>query len=221
MTSRPFLPSRRRLPSPHRSDPQVAAPVGRKLKCIVARSEAGAWRRQFRRVFGSNGSCDYPTRKFRRRTGSQLSDIAYQRQWLPNRSLTPAGRVIWLLLIGGMAVLIATAFAIAGVWWVLPFAGAEVALLVWAFRRIAAGDADFEKLEVRSGAWSYRAHRDGEDVAACGATCWLAVDEQEIHGRLVVRLRYAGRQYLVGSFLPEDQRAGLARELAGVIRETR
>lgn len=153
--------------------------------------------------------------------GCGLSNVAFQRQWLPNRSLSPAGRVLWLLLLGGMVAVIAAAFAVAGVWWVLPFAGIEIVLLVWAFSRIAAGDSDFERIDVHRGSWSYSSRRQGKVVSASGATCWLSLDGKRIHGRLVVGLRYAGRRYEVGSFLPEDQRAGLMRELASVIRQSR
>ncbi|MDX2219773.1 MAG: DUF2244 domain-containing protein [Burkholderiales bacterium] len=158
---------------------------------------------------------------FGSRSRWRLADVPYQRRWFPNRSLNPAGRSIWLGMLGGIALIVAGAFALAGVWWVLPFAGLEIVGLVWAFKRIADGDSDFEALEFRSGAWTYRARRLGRDVAASGATCWLKVEQQRIDGRLVVGLRYAGRRYEVGTFLPEDQREGLVRELAGVIRDHR
>lgn len=114
--------------------------------------------------------------------------------------------------------LVALGFAVAGVWWVLPFAGIEVAILVYAFHHVAVGDSDFEYLEVREGSWSFEARRQGEATVAAGSTSWLRVEECRVRGRLVVGLRYAGRQYEVGSYLPEDQRASLARELVGVIR---
>jgi uncharacterized membrane protein len=124
-------------------------------------------------------------------------------------------------MMGGIASVIAVAFAVAGVWWVLPFAGLEVGLLVWAFGRIALGDSDFESLELRGEGWIYQASRSGKGTSARGALSWLRVEAHRVRGRLVVGLCYAGRQYEVGSFLPEDQRAGLARELAGVIRHAR
>ncbi len=147
-----------------------------------------------------------------------MSDVAFHRRWLPNRSLSPAGRLMWLLLMGSGTLLIGCAFAAVGVWWVLPFAGIEIVLLVYAFNRISAGDSDFECLDMRDGCWSYQSKRRGELITVGGAISWLRVEEHKIGGRLVVGLRYAGRQYEVGSFLPEDQRAGLARELVGVIR---
>jgi uncharacterized membrane protein len=121
-------------------------------------------------------------------------------------------------LLCGVVGLIATVLALAGAWLILPFAGLEVALLVWAFRQIALRDQDFEQVRVDDGLWTYEARKGGRSLTGSGALAWLQVDEDRIAGRLVVGLRYAGRRFEVGSYLPEDQRAGLARELAGVIR---
>ncbi|MBL8516286.1 MAG: DUF2244 domain-containing protein [Betaproteobacteria bacterium] len=153
--------------------------------------------------------------------GIDLSDTAYHRRWLPNRSLTPAGRWVWLGMIGGMVAVIALGFAWAGIWWVLPFAGLELGLLVWAFNRIAVGDSDFESLDLQESEWAYQARRGGREVSVSGALSWLRVEQRRTRGRLVVGLCYAGRRYELGSFLSEDQRAGLARELAGLIRRAR
>lgn len=122
---------------------------------------------------------------------------------------------------GGMVAVVAASFAMVGVWWVLPFAGIEIVVLIWAFSRIAARDDDFERIEMSRENWSYSARRQGKEVSASGATCWLNLEEQRIRGRLVVGLRYAGQRFEVGSFLPEDQRAGLVRELTSVIRGSR
>lgn len=122
---------------------------------------------------------------------------------------------------GGATGLIALAMALAGAWLVLPFAGLEVALLVWAFGRIGRGDRDFERITLQQGVWQYEARHDGVELSGQGTLAWLGIEQVRERGQLQVRLRYAGRQLSVGRFLSEEERAGLARELNGLIRKAR
>jgi uncharacterized membrane protein len=66
----------------------------------------------------------------------------------PNCSLTPAARRSFLVFIASVSLAIALAFAWAGAWPVLPFAGVEVGVLVWAFREIGRHDRDYEKISI-------------------------------------------------------------------------
>ena len=150
-----------------------------------------------------------------------MSESVINRRWRPNRSLSPAEKVLWLGLLCGPAMLIAVFFALAGIWLVLPFAGIEVMLLVWAFREISRGDQDFECLTVGQGQWMYQARIQGEGTQGQGSLAWLKVEESRTRGRLEVALRYSGRQIVIGRFLPEDQRARLAKELSIVVRAAR
>lgn len=50
----------------------------------------------------------------------------------PNCALSGRETVLFLLGVGGVSLTVAVAFALQGFWPILPFAGAEVALLVWA-----------------------------------------------------------------------------------------
>lgn len=50
----------------------------------------------------------------------------------PNCSLNGRQAVFFLVAVGGVSLAVATLFAVQGFWPVLPFAGAEVALLSWA-----------------------------------------------------------------------------------------
>lgn len=131
------------------------------------------------------------------------------------------GRKVWLYLLGGSSLLIALALSLVGAWLVLPFAGLEVLLLVWAFGRIGRGDHDFERFTLTQGVWHYEARHDGVPSSGRGALAWLGIEQVRERGQLQVRLRYAGRQLSVGRFLSEEERAGLARELNGLIREAR
>jgi uncharacterized membrane protein len=54
-------------------------------------------------------------------------------------SIIAAPATIACAAIAAVSLLIAGAFALAGAWLVLPFAGLEIAALVWAVRRVARG----------------------------------------------------------------------------------
>ena len=70
---------------------------------------------------------------------------------VPNRSLGIQGRRVFLAAIAMSTMGVAAFAAALGAWPVMPFAGLEVALVVVAFRVLAAHDGDFEHLEVGPG----------------------------------------------------------------------
>jgi len=66
---------------------------------------------------------------------SSLSGVSgeYSRTTVFNRSLSPAGRLVFLALIFSNVLIIAIGFFLAGAWLILPFAGIEIAALAVAF----------------------------------------------------------------------------------------
>src|SRR5690349_22077801 len=70
---------------------------------------------------------------------------------VPNRSLGIRGRRVFLAAIAVTTMGVAAFAAALGAWPVMPFAGLEVALVVIAFRVLAAHDEDFEHLEIGAG----------------------------------------------------------------------
>lgn len=198
------MTTRRAFP-PVLSGYQVAAGSPGGLKCRLAPSGI------------SISACS----KSRPVSRSGLSNSAFDQHWLPNRSLSPVGRLLWLGLICIPVTVIAVAFALLGAWWVVPFAGLEIVLLVWAFRNIARGDRDFERITVGQGLWEYEACIQGLGMRSKGSLAWLRVEERMALGRLEVGLRYSGRLIVIGRLLPEDGRRGLARRLKVAVRGAR
>ena len=136
---------------------------------------------------------------------------------VPNRSLGAAGRR-WFL--GAMA---ATTFGVAagatalGAWPVMPFAGLEIALLMFAFHLLGQHDADFEHLEV--GEHEVRVEcRDARSVTRFVAhRPWARLVVRDRGARCTLGLAYAGRTVPVGRLLSDEGRRRLARELRGRI----
>jgi uncharacterized membrane protein len=66
----------------------------------------------------------------------------------PNNSLSPAQRFLCFFLIGLVTLGIAMGFTYVGAWPVLPFAGIEVAVLIWAMHAMARHANDYEMLTI-------------------------------------------------------------------------
>jgi uncharacterized membrane protein len=139
---------------------------------------------------------------------------------LPNRSLGPAGRRWFLGLVGATTFAIAGGAALIGAWPVMPFAGAEIALLVIAFRVVALHDADFERLEI--GEHEVRVEsRDASLVTRFVAhRPWARVIVRSRGECCTLDLAYAGRLVPLGRLLSDEGRRRLAQDLRGRIAVT-
>jgi uncharacterized membrane protein len=133
-----------------------------------------------------------------------------------NRSLSPAGRLVFLALIYSNIVIVAAGFALIGAWLVMPFAGLEIVGLAVAFYLVARRDGDYERLTIIgqlvrfeacnhgvvhcfecNRAWVQLVRRLGSD----GQTCQLT-------------LRSHGRQVSIGRLMNDEQRLAWSQELA-------
>lgn len=133
---------------------------------------------------------------------------------VPNRSLGPQGRAACLCALAAVPVALgAAATAWLGAWPILPFAGLEVAVLAYAFRRIACHDGDYERLEIEG--------RRVRIEARCGARVdrfeghapWARLVVRDRHGRCELQLRYAGKSVEFGRLLTDERRRLWAAEL--------
>ena len=131
-----------------------------------------------------------------------------------NCSISPAGLGGVFAALALLAVGIGIAFALAGAWLVLPFAGLEALLLGVAFVLTARHAADYERIELASG--RIRIEVANASRTACyelDARCAsLRLEKNERGARLVLR---APRQELeIGRHLDAQARIELAAELA-------
>lgn len=132
-----------------------------------------------------------------------------------NVALRRRQRQLALVLLAVPPLAVGLAFAAAGAWPVLPFAGAEVALLAWACREIERCAGDYERITVA-----------GDTLTV--ETVTRSVRRQELFNRhwarvLVERprtfagprvcVRSHGRQLELGRGLPAEERLALAKKL--------
>jgi uncharacterized membrane protein len=102
----------------------------------------------------------------------------------------------------------------------MPFAGLEIALLVFAFHLVRQHDADFERLEI--GEHEVRVEcRDARSVTRFIAhRPWARIVVRDRGARCTLGLAYAGRTVPVGRLLSDEGRRKLANELRGRIAVT-
>jgi uncharacterized membrane protein len=139
---------------------------------------------------------------------------------VPNRSLGPAGRRVFLALMAATTLGIGMLAVVVGAWPVMPFAGAEVALVFFAFHLVRLHDADFERLEI--GPHEVRVEsRDAESLTRFVAhRPWARVIVRERGARCTLGLAYAGRTVQLGRLMSDEGRRKLAEELRGRIAVT-
>jgi uncharacterized membrane protein len=138
----------------------------------------------------------------------------------PRCSLTPQSARRFLWLVGSTTFAVAGFFAAHGFWPVLPFAGIEVGLLIWAV-----------KASMRAGQRSetIRIDADSIQIEVCGPTGsystvfarhWARVTLRAPHAVLHPSRLYIeshGRACEVGRFLTEDERRAFARRLKQLV----
>ena len=139
---------------------------------------------------------------------------------VPNRSLGPAGRRWFLGLLAATTLGVAAGAAALGAWPVMPFAGAEVALVALAFHLVRLHDADFERLEIVG--YEVRVERrEAHCVTRFVAhRSWARLVVRESGARCSLGLAYAGRTVPLGRLLSDEGRRRLAGELRGWIAVT-
>ena len=144
-----------------------------------------------------------------------MANPPYIHHTVPNRSLGPRGRRLFLAMIGVTTITISAAAALIGAWPVMPFAGAEVLLLVLAFRVVASHDADFERLEIGEHEVRVEALDASTHTRFVAQRPWARVILRERGTRCTLGLAYAGRTEPLGRMLSDEGRRQLAERLRG------
>jgi uncharacterized membrane protein len=145
---------------------------------------------------------------------------------VPRCSLTPRGARIFVVIIAATTFAVAGLFALQGFWPVLPFAGLEIGVLIWAVRASMRDGLAREVITV-SEAWiTISSQRGGLERSSVFPRHWsrvtLHAPPTALHpSRLVIESH--GRACEVGRFLTEDERRTLAvrlKQLVGNVNES-
>ena len=151
-----------------------------------------------------------PARELPFRDGNAGFSLTLKR----NCSISPAGLAGVFAALALVVITIGVAFAIAGAWLVLPFAGLEVLLLGAAYLLYARHAADYERIVLEAGRLTvevgHAQHTSRYEMEARRAR--VCLEEQR------VVLRGAREQLELGRHLDADTRARFAAELQKRLR---
>jgi len=135
-----------------------------------------------------------------------------------NNSLSSTGRHLVFAFLLVVSVGIACAFAAAGAWLILPFAGIEMLVLLAAFRYVDRHAADYERIAIDGDKVQVEICEVGRARSHEFNRCWAQLVASRDGGRLA--LRSHGREVEIGRHRNDDQRLALARELGRQLRGT-
>lgn len=134
----------------------------------------------------------------------------------PNCSLTPVTTVLFLCATGGATFLVAGFMAARGLWPILPFAGLEIGLLVWATLHSVRRGRDREILEIDATTVRVELIRGRHREMTVFPRHWtkvkLRAPLQGLHPARLT-LESQGRTCEIGTFLTEEDRSSLAGRL--------
>jgi uncharacterized membrane protein len=135
-----------------------------------------------------------------------------------NVSLSRAGRRLFLGLIFLNTGVLAIAWAIAGAWPILPFAGLELGLLAYAFHYVGKFDGDYERLTIDGSLVAVESCERGVVRRTSFNRAWVRLLMIEQGNRCYLSLKYEGQEFRLGKLMSDEQRSAWGRELRKQIR---
>jgi len=141
-------------------------------------------------------------------------------------ALTPASACVFIATVSIATFAIATVFAVRGYWPVLPFAGLEIGLLIWAVRASMRSGLQRETITITEESVTVQYSSAAEERSLVFPRHWASVKlhapPAALHpSRLTIESH--GRVCEVGKFLTETDRRGLAarlKQLVGNVNES-
>jgi len=135
-------------------------------------------------------------------------------------SLTPRTALVFLGGVAAGTLCVALFFTVQGFWPVLPFAGLEIALLIWAVRVSMRDGARRQTITITADSVTVERHSPSGERCLVFPRHWVRV---KLRGPLAtlhpqrLTLESHGRSCEVGEFLTEDERRGLAVRLKQLV----
>jgi len=134
-----------------------------------------------------------------------------------NCSITPRAVLILLAITCVVSFAIGAAFAWAGLWLVLPFAGIEMAALAWAFYVNGRHAGDYERFVLDASELVVEI-RDAERIESHRfPVSWVRVVARESRRDIRIALALHGRELSIGRHLDAHGRKRIATELGGLL----
>jgi uncharacterized membrane protein len=142
----------------------------------------------------------------------------------PHRSLSPAGFLIFMTLLGGLSFVTGMVFLIAGAGPVFGFFGLDVLLVYWAFRLNYRSARAYEQVTVTPSELTVRKvshHGRMQEWTLNPVWVRLHRDMHEEFGLQRLFLESQGRQLTIAGFLPPQEKESFALALSGALAEAK
>jgi uncharacterized membrane protein len=142
----------------------------------------------------------------------------------PHRSLSPAGFLIFMAVLGGISFVTGMVFLLAGAWPVFGFLGLDVLLVYWAFRLNYRSAQAYEQVTVTPSELTIRKVNHYGSIREWTLNpVWVRLhrDVHEEFGLQGLFLESQGRRLLVGGFLPPQEKESFAAALSGALAEAK
>lgn len=142
----------------------------------------------------------------------------------PNHSLSKADGLKVLAVIFLLMLLVAVGFVNVGAWFVLPFAGLEFLIFVYAFHLVYARADDFESISVEGDAVRVERKSSSDYVSVSFNRYWANVTLRSVDmgGGLMARtalfIGSHGKEIEFGCLVGEEQRLQLAKKIRQKIK---
>lgn len=148
------------------------------------------------------------------------STIDFRSITKPNFSLTSQARLRLFLVLALLPLIIAIAFATAGIWLVLPFAGLELFALGYAFYYISLHAQDYEDITITNNCLTIEKRNNKQTSQTTLNPYWAQVVIEPISsGETRIWLRSHGKSIEVGCYMNSLERIELARKLQARLSE--
>lgn len=145
-------------------------------------------------------------------------------RWIIKRNCSASPALLALVFVSIVAVsfVFGLAFALRGLWGILPFVGLELLAVAAAFVCYGRHAADYERIEVGAQVVEIERVEAARSTVRTLTRPWARVELEQPQagwrGKVRVFLAAGGERIEVGRLLAEDRRAALARELKLALR---
>lgn len=145
--------------------------------------------------------------------GSGKPAVEYTLVVRRNASLSPSGRRWFFISILLVSLGIATGWALNGAWYVLPFAGLEMAVVYLALLVVARHGGDHESITIDGDRVVVERTRMGRTARHEFNRRWVQVVVGRTGRKSALCMRSHGHEVEIGEFLTDEQRKAVANDL--------
>jgi uncharacterized membrane protein len=142
----------------------------------------------------------------------------------PHRSLTPAGFIAVMAVLGGVSLTVGSAFLMMGAWPIFGFFGLDVVLVYIAFRANFRAARAYEDIRVTPNTLAVQqVSAKGDARKSEFNPRWVRLEtaRDEDYGMTRLALVSRGVPLVIGAFLAPRQREQVAHGLAGALAEAK